>query len=388
MILAIIDIDTNRERGQAENMMVVNNSERSRIAREYADHFSGREQTSAFFAKMFDPDLVKHDVIEPGAREQIERIELRAKVVYLTSRPHTMREATLQWLEEQGVIRPCTFKNYGTGEKDESGKYDNGDRYIKTAVWKAREVERIIQEAEAQDDKVEWVLFVDDEEANRQAVAEIGDPRILIRCSLADTLESDFKRYKLDDEMPPFLKRLMELANILEKRESFVRAEKCQLTITRPAIPGQEPEQHTSVMIESWQAAAYAPDQPELRYYRYNELYPQRNELSEVEQIISLQTCCDESGKVISTKMAKTGPALSLLNELEEVFEPGEEEKRQKYADRWKAYAIEEFGYLEVARVQRGIQITGKPAMDAYIAHLKAKNEETKSALRGGSKDE
>jgi len=389
-ILAIIDLDTNRERGQSENIMVVNNSERSSLAREYANHFSRREQTSAFFTKMFDVDLVKHDVIEGQAKDLLERIEARgAQVVYLTNRPHTMQEATEKWLIDQDVYYKSYFKNYGTGEIAPDGKPDTGDRFIKTTTWKAREVQRIITEVETSlNEKLTSVLFVDDEEANRAAVAEIGDPRILIRCSLEDAATHDFQRYEVEQDTQPFLKRLRELANILEMHEAFEAQDKCQLTITSPVVPGQDTTgQHTSVMIESWRATAYAPDtDPNLRYYRYNELYPQRNELSEIEQIIALQVCCNSDGKVVSVKMAKSGPALSLINKLEEVFD--EPEKAQAYADTWVAHAIEEFGYVEVAKAQRGMQLLGKPALDAYIAHLRQKSEEIRAALRGGKADE
>lgn len=384
-ILAIIDLDTNRERGQAENLMVVNNSERSSIAREYANQFASRQQTSAFFAKMFDPELVKLDMTEEEANTFIERIETRgAIVVYLTSRPHTMQAATEQWLAEHGIKRRCFFKNYGTGEPGPDGKLDTGDRYIKTAAWKAREVGRIISQVESElGEKLSWVLFVDDEEANRQAVAELGDPRILLRCSLEDAATHDFQRHEIDQNAPPFKRRLQELADLLEMREAFEMADRCQLTITRPQIPGEEgAERHTSVMIESWYASVYAPASvPSQRYYRYSELYPQHNELSEIEQIIALQVCCDQAGRVVSLKMAKHGPAISLLNELEDVFDPDDQEKAQQYADSWVAHAIEEFGYVEVARAQRGMQLLSKSALDAYLAHIQAKNEQMKEAL-------
>lgn len=386
-LLAIIDLDTNRERGQAENLMVANNSERSRLARDYANRFSSREQTSAFFTKMFDPDLVPSDVIEDQARTLIEQIEARgALIVYLTSRPHTMQAATEQWLADHQVARRTIYKNYGTGERGLDGKADMGDRYMKTAAWKEREVGRIIDQIEHElGEPLSWVIFADDEEVNRTAVSELGDPRILIRCSLPDAATHDFQRYEIEQDAPPFLRRLQEVASLLEMREAFETADRCQLTIEMPEIPGQAQEKHTSVMIEAWNAAAYAPDsEPSQRFYRYNELFPQRNELSEVEAILSLQVTCDQAGHVVSVKTAKTGPALSLLNELEEVFDPAESEKAQAYADTWIAHAIEEFGYVAAARAQREMQLVGKPALDAYLAYVLAKNEEIKIALRGG----
>lgn len=386
-ILAIIDLDTSRERGQAENVMIVNTSERSRIAREYANQFGSRDQTSTFFAKLYDPDLVPLDVIEDQASTQIEQIEASgAQVVYLISRPHTMQAATESWLAEHQIMRRCYFKNYGTGEPGTNGKPDMGDRYLKTADWKACEVGRIISQVEAElGEPLSWVLFVDDEEANRATVAEMGDPRILLRCSLADAATHDFQRREIDQNTPAFLRRLQELANLLEMRVAFETAVRCELLITRPEIPGESgQEKHTSIMIEGWRAADTSGADPAQRFYRYNELYPQRNELSEIEQIVSLQVTCDQNGRVASIKMAKTGAALSLLNDLEDVFEPDDLEKAQGYADGWVAHAIEEFDYVEVARAQRGMQLLGKPALDAYLTHIQAKNEEIKAALKGG----
>lgn len=383
-ILAILDLDTSRERGQGEHPMVVNNSERVRIAREYSSRFAGREQTSAFFSKMFDPDLVAQDVIEDQARERIEQIEARrAMVAYLTSRPHTIQNATEHWLAEHHIARRCVFKNYGTGEPGPDGKSDVGDRYIKNTDWKARQVSRIIAEVEAElGEPLAWALVVDAQEANRAAVAELGDPRILLRCSLEDAATHDFQRREVDAGAPPFLRRLQELANLLEVREAFETAGQCQFTIARPEVPGQaqDQERHSSLRIEAWQAAGGDPGQ---RLYRYSEIYPQRNEMSEIEQLVSLQVECDQTGHVTSVKMAKPGPALSLLDELEDVFDPDQPEKVQGYADEWLAHAIEEFGYVACARAQRGMQIFGKPALDAYLAHVQAKHEEIRAALAG-----
>lgn len=378
--LAIIDLDTNREHGQAENRMIANTSARSQIAREYANHFANGEQTSAFFRKMFDPELIKTDVIEDQARELVERIEARgATVVYLTNRPHTMAEATKRWLAEQGISRTCFFKNYGTGEPGPDGKPDTGDRFVKNTTWKACEVSRLITELETElDAPLDWILFVDDEEANRAAVAELADSRILLRCSLEDAATRDFERREIDQDTRPFLRRLQELASILEMREAFEAAETCQLTIDWPEIPGQVQPKHTCVKIEAWQAVASAPAADQ-RFYRYNEIYSQRNELSEIEQIIAVQATCDQAGRVISVKHAKPGPALSLLAELEDALNAPE--KMQHYADEWIAHAIEEFGYIASARAQRGRQIFGQPALDVYLEYVQAKNAEVEAVF-------
>ena len=104
--LAIIDLDTKREDGQAIEMMVVNNSERVRRARLYSEKFAIGEQKSRFYEKMFQPSLVETDQLEENAREWLEMIEATgAQIIYLTSRPHTMKAETERWLEAQEIGR-------------------------------------------------------------------------------------------------------------------------------------------------------------------------------------------------------------------------------------------------------------------------------------------
>jgi hypothetical protein len=385
-IVAVLDLDTNRDHGDAPNTMVANNSKRSELARDYSASFSGREQTNAFFAKLFDPALVAHDELEEHATFFLALLQPQCKMVYLASRPHTMREATDVWLKAQGVYYPVIYKNYGSGEKREDGTYDNGDRFMKTTAWKKREVERLLAE-----ENPDILLFADDEEANRLAVAEIEDPRVLIRCSLQDAACHDIHPPRARSSAP-FLARLQELAEILEMREALEMAEEpYSLHIAHPEIPGGEQRPLSSITVEAWDAATFAPEAAPQgqRFYRYREFYPQRNEMSEVEQLVSLECTCDQSGRVASVKMARPGPALSLLDQLEETFDMAEQqEMAQKYADEWIAHAIEEFGYVAAARAQRGIQLFGKAALDTYAAHVQAKNEALTLALRSSKAEQ
>lgn len=377
--LAIIDLDTKRENGEAINKMVVNNSERAEIAHHYADQFSGKEQTSAFYAKMFDPELIKFDVIEDQAHEWLKQIEKHAHIFYLTSRPHTMSAETREWLKRNSISHPTIYKDYGTGETGPDGKIDNGDRFLKTPTWKKRMIQRLLDEMQP-----DWLIFADDEEENRRAVAEIGDPHVLIRCSLEDAATHDFQRHQEDESAPPFLRRLQELANILEEREAFETAEKWSADISHPLIPGQKQEPGMIAHIEAWNAATYAPDaEPGARFYRYSELMPVEMQ-GEAQLVCALQIDCDQAGHIVSVKMAKTGLALQIINELEDTFDMSrEQEKAQGWADGWKAHSIEEFGYVAAARAIRGMQTIGKPALDTYLEHVLAKNEEIAAALRG-----
>ena len=358
-ILAIIDLDTKRENGEAFNKMVANNLERAEIARQHADQFSQREQWL----------------------EMIEKCG--AEIVYLTSRPHTLKSETETWLAENNISHPMIYKYYGTGELDPAtGKTDTGDRYMKTSAWKKREVKRVLDKIQP-----DWLIFVDDEEANRAAVAEIGDPRLLIRCSLEDAATHDFARHEIEESTPPFLRRLQELANILEQREQFEKAEKWAKDISHPLIPGQQNEPGMIARVEAWSAAAYAPGaEPGARFYRYSELMPVETQNEDQIVVCALEMACDQAGHIASVRMAKPGPGMSLL-ELEDSFDmPQEKEKAQRWADEWKAHSIEEFGYVEAAKAIRGMQTIGKPALEAYLEHVRQKNEEIKAALQGRHK--
>ncbi|GCE50565.1 hypothetical protein EI42_04386 [Thermosporothrix hazakensis] len=131
MILILLELDSN----ESAQPLVVNSRERSRLAHEYANHFTGRHRNNIFYRRLFDSDLVKHDTPEPQARELIEHLETRgARIIYLTSRPHTMKNTTEQWLSEHHLLRPCVFKYYGTDEKDPDGQIDTGDRFMKTSA--------------------------------------------------------------------------------------------------------------------------------------------------------------------------------------------------------------------------------------------------------------
>lgn len=339
-----------------------------------------------FFAKLFDPEGISLDTPEPRARELVEHLEAQgAQVVFLTSRPHTMKEATEQWLAQHALSRPCHFKNYGTGKPDPEGRPDVGDRYLKTAAWKAREVVRIVRLVEEkQGAPLSSILFVDDEEANRLAVADLGDPRILIRYSLEDAATHDFKRHTIAPHTPPFLRRILELALLMEQYEAFTSAQRYDIHIPPPPLPEREEEhaQQAGIMLQSWKDPVHG------RLYQYKQLYAQRNELSEVETLVSLQATCDPQGRVTAVRIAKPGPGLSLL-ELEEAF-PAEKnaEMKQRYADEWIAQTIEEFGEVEAARAGRGMQLFGERALNRFRTFIEAKQEAVRAALSRNSHPE
>lgn len=122
----------------------------------------------------FDPALVPLDTLIEGADLAVKRLEQQHyTIVFLTSRPEKMREATETWLAQHDL----------DGYELIMKSLDM--QFVKTVRWKADEVQAISQLRMA-----DTILFVDDEEANREAVAALGNG-IVIKESLDD--------YKPDD---------------------------------------------------------------------------------------------------------------------------------------------------------------------------------------------
>jgi hypothetical protein len=159
------------------------------------------------------------------------------------------------------------------------------------------------------------------------------------------------KQHKSEASEPKFLRRLQELASILELREAFDNAPHCEARIRYPTQPGQITgrEEHSGVLIEAWSTE---PAAAATRLYQYTQFYPQKNEFNEIEAIKSLICTCDQSGKVCELKIAKQRADMVLLHQLENIF-ANDPAIRQSYADEWVAESIETFGYLEAARATR-----------------------------------
>jgi len=102
----------------------------------------------------FDPSLVSLDTLIEDADEVISELCRLGDVVYLTSRPESMWEATHGWLWLHGLAKP------GIICKPES------DKYTKTAKWKADEVLSCSL-------RYRYVVFIDDDLKNLNAVREL-----------------------------------------------------------------------------------------------------------------------------------------------------------------------------------------------------------------------
>lgn len=161
--LAIIDLDG----------VVANNDERFALARDNSDGRKGAPGPINWRIA-FDPALVPLDVLMKGADKAIKNLEKRGySIVFLTSRPETMRQATAEWLRQRDL----------DGYELICKPMDK--QFTKTVTWKADEVARM-----ARIPIVESVLFIDDEANNLAAVEALG-LNVVCKASLDDYIPQD-----------------------------------------------------------------------------------------------------------------------------------------------------------------------------------------------------
>ncbi len=87
--------------------------------------------------RAFDPAAVSLDTLIEGVGECLDKLVERGHaVVILTSRPESMRAATVQWLAEHGI----THHNERLEMKPASAQF------VKTVRWKAERVVALAQE--------------------------------------------------------------------------------------------------------------------------------------------------------------------------------------------------------------------------------------------------
>lgn len=114
----------------------------------------------------FDPELIALDKHIPHTVGILAMLAASSwEYVILSSNIETTRTAREQWLNENDLADiPLYLKDTGTDA-------DPRDRYIKTPAWKAKAVQRIIDE-HGGEAAINFLLFVDDEEKNRNTVME------------------------------------------------------------------------------------------------------------------------------------------------------------------------------------------------------------------------
>jgi hypothetical protein len=109
-----------------------------------------KEAANIFWREVFNPANAEMDVLIEGSDEAIAALEAQGyQIVYLTSRPESMRVATLDWLYSidlsgpKLIMKPPAFQ------------------FTKTTLWKAGTIQMLVAMYGA-----DAVLIVDDEDSN------------------------------------------------------------------------------------------------------------------------------------------------------------------------------------------------------------------------------
>lgn len=156
--IAIVDFDG----------VIADVTEHTKIAQERAKTFvlkqalvsdeqAERKALSTFFYSeqgFFDNTLLEYDQPIPGCIEALtDLLQQYDRVVVVTSRPLSLREATLQWFSQK--CPACESIAFFFKNSDEN--------QVKTAAWKASIVARFAKQYDT-------ILFIDDDVRNRKAM--------------------------------------------------------------------------------------------------------------------------------------------------------------------------------------------------------------------------
>lgn len=148
MKLAIIDLDGVVADATARFDQAKADAEAAFVGQAYEK----REYDNVYWRAVFNPEYVPLDVLIKGTNDALNTIAGAGyQRIFLTSRPQSMTEATLDWMGLNIFISPgvdIIFKAPAF-------------QYVKTVVWKAGMVQTLEALYEATD-----LLIVDDEQAN------------------------------------------------------------------------------------------------------------------------------------------------------------------------------------------------------------------------------
>lgn len=128
-----------------------------------------------YWRTAFTPDLVKLDVLMEGAFDALLSFVIGERngtfrPYFLTSRPETMRAATLDWLRFRCIAPPLVWS-------ERLIMKPLSQQFIKTVVWKAGVIEVLVRVLQADD-----LLVVDDEHAQQLAADLAGLDVMKLTC--------------------------------------------------------------------------------------------------------------------------------------------------------------------------------------------------------------
>jgi phosphoglycolate phosphatase-like HAD superfamily hydrolase len=116
----------------------------------------------------FDPTLVELDTLIDGVHASLEELEWQGyNVIFLSSRPEPMKDATIEWLDKHGLFEDGYKRSLELKPLDK--------QFTKTKEWKAKKVLELAREHEATE-----ILFIDDEPDNAAELMNAGVEDIAI----------------------------------------------------------------------------------------------------------------------------------------------------------------------------------------------------------------
>jgi len=158
--LAIIDLDG----------VVANSNERFALAEKIATEAFApgtKDYTSAYWHNVFMPERVILDVPIDGAYDALNTIEKDHELLFLTSRPEHMREATVEWLFSHRLSARNEWPVAGRKLFMKPASM----QYIKTVIWKAGLIHTLACAIGATE-----VLVIDDETMNLDELQKYQTP--------------------------------------------------------------------------------------------------------------------------------------------------------------------------------------------------------------------
>lgn len=138
-----------------------------------------KQATDLYWRTAFTPDHVQLDTLMDGVSDALAQINQIYTVYFLTSRPETMRNATLIWLRRQGNVP------HPLGWDERLIMKPLSQQYVKTPVWKAGTIEVLARLLQPDD-----LLVVDDEHAAQLTadLAHLDCLKVMCCTSLAAAL--------------------------------------------------------------------------------------------------------------------------------------------------------------------------------------------------------
>jgi len=184
MKLAVIDLDgviadpAERFKRAEEAKQAFLNDKNARLEAIFSDGSAGKQRaTEIYWRTVFTPELVSLDTLIEGVHEALNMLYGEYGVMFLTSRPESMRAATHAWLEAHDIsVEHPQFGDFLVMKPPAA-------QYVKTVVWKALTIQMLVALHGADE-----ALVIDDEKANLAEMQKYDVSRMRLCSSLAEAI--------------------------------------------------------------------------------------------------------------------------------------------------------------------------------------------------------